>query len=137
MAVTGPLSGGQNETQDPLHMDLVLVSGPNQYSAKPFEFVSTTAPPIFAVETVFPEAAADEFAPEPPELPELPHPTAISAAAASPAGASHTLFIPVLHSSAGCADNLENVPGASIVQAAAARFTKPSRAPDQGMTRCG
>src|SRR5215469_11184211 len=126
MAVTGPLSGGQNEAHDPLQLDLVLVSGPNQYSAKPFEFVSTVAPPIFAVETVFPECAAGLPPPEPLDPPELPHPTAISAAATSPAGASHTLFIPGLHSSAGCADNLENVPGASIVQAAPACFTEPS-----------
>jgi hypothetical protein len=58
-------------------------------------------------------------APEPPELPELLHPAAISAAAASPASASHLLFTPVPRCLASRADILEHVPGSCIVQARA------------------
>jgi hypothetical protein len=34
-ALTGPFMGGQKEAHDPLHFDVVLVSGANQYSTKP------------------------------------------------------------------------------------------------------
>src|ERR1017187_7270655 len=100
-SVAGPFTGGQNVAQDPLHIDLVLVSGANQYSAKPLALVRTTAPPIFALFSALPleaGAAAVCVLPEGAEAeppPELPQPAAISAAATTPAGTSHLLSIAV------------------------------------------
>jgi hypothetical protein len=89
------LTGGQNVVHEPLQFEVVLVSGPNQYSVKPLAFVSTAVPPTMAVLRVFPlEAGATAECVEvdgaalPPD-PELPHPATISAAAAKPAGTSH------------------------------------------------
>jgi hypothetical protein len=33
--VTGPFTGGQKVAHDPVHLDAVAVSGPNQYTVKP------------------------------------------------------------------------------------------------------
>src|SRR5215831_6045267 len=100
-AVAGPFTGGQNVAHEPLHFDVVAVSGTNQYKAKPLALVTTVAPPILAVFSALLPAAAgaldagaalEALPPEPVELDELPQ-AAITKAAASPAGASHTLFI--------------------------------------------
>jgi hypothetical protein len=92
-----------------LHFDVVLVSGTNQYKVKPLESVSTIVPPIVLEFTVF-EAVPDwVLVLVPPDvagvvvLLALPHPAAINAAAASPAGTSHLLFIAVLRSLTGFA----------------------------------
>jgi hypothetical protein len=106
-AVTGPFTGGQYWAQAPLQLDLVEVSGANQYSVKPLALVSTFTPLIvvdFTIELDEPEPAAaalgEEPPPEPPEPdvlddPELPHAAATRATAASPAGAHHRL--PITH----------------------------------------
>src|SRR5215831_16819204 len=100
-AVAGPFTGGQNVAHEPLHFDVVAVSGTNQYKAKPLALVTTVAPPILAVFSALLPAAAgaldagaalEALPPELVELDELPQ-AAITKAAASPAGTSHTLFI--------------------------------------------
>jgi hypothetical protein len=99
--VAGPFTGGQNVAHEPLHFDVVAVSGTNQYKVKPLPLVTTVAPPILAVfSALLPAAGALEagvaLEAAPPELAgldELPQ-AAITNAAASPIGASHTLFIP-------------------------------------------
>ena len=74
------------------------VSGTNQYSVKPLALVRTATPPILVVFSVLLAAALEagaaalEVLPELVELPELPQ-AAIMSVAASPAGASHFLFI--------------------------------------------
>jgi hypothetical protein len=84
---------------EPLHFEVVAVSGANQYKVKPLALVSTVAPPIVAVFSVLLAAGALEAGaaalevPELVELVELPQ-AAIMSVAASPAGASHLLFIP-------------------------------------------
>ena len=99
-AVAGPLTGGQNVAHDPLHFDVVEVSGANQYRVKPWPLVSTLTPPIVVAFSALPLAAcAPEFAAG--ELlveVELPQAAIIKAAAASPAGASHLLSIACPHS---------------------------------------
>src|SRR5512142_2150735 len=106
-AVTGPFTGGQNVAHEPLHFDVVAVSGTNQYKVRPLALVTTVAPPIVAVfSALLPAAGALEAGaaleavpPEPDELPQA----AITKAAASPAGTSHTLFMtyPPLRQTAG------------------------------------
>src|SRR5690349_21394814 len=94
-AVAGPFTGGQNVAHEPLHFDVVAVSGTNQYKVRPLALVTTVAPPILAVfSELLPDAAgALEVAPpEVVELDGLPQ-AAITNAAASPAGISNTLFI--------------------------------------------
>jgi hypothetical protein len=108
-AVAGPFTGGQNVAQLPLHFDVVLVSGANQYKVKPLAFVSTVTPPIVLVSSVLPDAAAECVPPEPAgvlEVLELPHPVAISAAAASPTGASHLLPISQFSVPRPCSSNI-------------------------------
>jgi hypothetical protein len=99
-AVAGPFTGGQNVAHEPLHFDVVVVSGTNQYKVKPLALVTTVAPPILAVfSTLLPAAGALEagagLEAAPPELVELDEllQAAITKAAARPAGTSHTLFI--------------------------------------------
>ena len=75
------------------------MSGANQYRVKPLALVSTVTPPIVAVFSVLLAAAgaleAGAAALEVPELVELVElPQAVIISAASPAGASHLLFIP-------------------------------------------
>jgi hypothetical protein len=104
-AVTGPFTGGQYWAQAPLQLDLVEVSGTNQYSVKPLALVSTFTPLIvvdFTIELDEPAATAlgEEPPPELPEPdvpddPELPHAAATRATAASPAGAHHR--VPITH----------------------------------------
>jgi hypothetical protein len=102
--VAGPFTGGQNAAHEPVHFDVVAVSGTNQYKVKPLALVTTAAPPILAVfSALLPAAGALEAAPPAPAGPgELPQ-AAITTAAASPAGTSHTLFIthPPLRQTAG------------------------------------
>jgi hypothetical protein len=85
---------------EPLHFDMVAVSGTNQYKVKPWALVTTVAPPILAVfSALLPAAGALEagvaLEAAPPELvePDELLQAAITKAAASPAGTSHTLFI--------------------------------------------
>lgn len=95
-AVAGPFTGGQNVAHEPVHFDVVAVSGTNQYKVKPLALVTTVAPPILAVfSALLPAAGALEagagLEAAPPELVELQ--AAIIKAAARPAGTSHALFI--------------------------------------------
>jgi len=99
-AVAGPFTGGQNVAHEPLHFDVVAVSGTNQYKVKPLALVTTVAPPILAVfSALLPAAGTLEagvaLEAAPPELVELDEllQAAITKAAASPAGTSSTLFI--------------------------------------------
>src|SRR5215471_7808741 len=100
-ALAGPFTGGQNVAHEPLHFDMVAVSGTNQYRAKPWALVTTVAPPILAVFSTLPPAAAGALEAGaaleavPPELPGLDEPpqAAITKATASPAGTSPILFI--------------------------------------------
>jgi hypothetical protein len=83
-------------------LEVVAVSGTNQYTVKPWELTRTCLPPmVSAVRVVPPEAAGEAgllawaagVLPEAAELlAELPHAEAISAAAASPA-APHIFLI--------------------------------------------
>src|SRR6478609_4615131 len=94
-AVAGPFTGGQNVAHEPLHFDVVAVSGTNQYKVKPLALVTTVAPPILAVFSALLPAAAGALEAAPPELAGLdglPQ-AAITKAAASPAGTSNTLFM--------------------------------------------
>ena len=101
-AVTGPFSGGQNVAHDPLQLDLVGVSGANEYSVKPLALVITMTPLIVVVFRAELEAAAgeeaalDELAAAlgvllPPAVDEDPHAAAIRATPARPAGTNHRL----------------------------------------------
>src|SRR5690348_12080915 len=99
-AVAGPFTGGQNVAHEPLHFDVVAVSGTNQYKVRPLALVTTVAPPILVVfSALLPAAGALEagvvLEAAPPELVELDEllQAAITKAAARPAGTSHTLFI--------------------------------------------
>jgi hypothetical protein len=56
-AVAGPLTGGQYVAQDPVHLDVVEVSGANQYKVNPAELVSTWVPLIVVVFNAVPDAA--------------------------------------------------------------------------------
>ena len=95
--MAGPLTGGQNWAHEPLQLDLVAVSGTNQYSVRPLALVSTVTPPMFAVfravldEPVVGDAAALDELPDPAELPPDEHPDAAAttarATAATPADA--------------------------------------------------
>jgi hypothetical protein len=102
--VAGPVTGGQKWAHEPLQLDLVAVSGTNQYSVKPLALVSTVTPPIVAVfRAVLDEPAVGDVAalgelPDPAEPPpdELPHAAATTASAArataaQPAGARDLL----------------------------------------------
>src|SRR5690348_12055431 len=96
-AVTGPGTTGQKVRQEPSHLDVVGVSGTNQYRTMPLESVSTCWPPTVVCDTVLPPAAADEAGADASalllvpaagallELPELPQADRVSARAASPA----------------------------------------------------
>jgi hypothetical protein len=89
-AVVGPFTRGQFCAHVPLHLDIVDVSGANEYNVKPLALVSTVAPPIFAVFRL-PAAAGTPplLAPEyegPEGVPDEPH--AASAAAAATAADS-------------------------------------------------
>jgi hypothetical protein len=89
-AVAGPFTGGQKVAHDPVHLDVVEVSGPNQYTVKPAEFVSTCVPLIVVLTSADPDVlAAGLDAPAAGglllELAELPHAAMVSTAAANPA----------------------------------------------------
>ena len=56
--MAGPFTGGQFCAHVPLQLDMVDVSGPNEYTAKPPALVSTVAPPILAVLRLLTEATA-------------------------------------------------------------------------------
>jgi len=102
-AVAGPFTGGQYCAHEPLQLDLVAVSGANEYTVKPLALVSTLVPLIVAVFRTVPEAAAGEAAALeellgavaelllPPA--EVPQAAAIRASPARPAGANHRLRI--------------------------------------------
>jgi hypothetical protein len=85
-----------------LQLDLVAVSGTNQYSVKPLALVTTATPPIFAVFKVVldepgraVETALTDDLPAPAVLAagELPHAAALRATAARPAVAHHRFCI--------------------------------------------
>ena len=85
-AVAGPLTGGQMVAHVPVHLDVVGVSGTNQYKVKPAELVSTLAPLIVVLVSVLPdELAAGLDAPAAGGLLELAAAVlAIAACAAAP-----------------------------------------------------
>jgi hypothetical protein len=92
-AVAGPLTGGQNVAHDPVHLDVVGVSGTNQYTVKPAALVSTFVPLIVVLIRVLPdELAAGLDVPAAGglllELAELPQ-AAIASVAAASAAAPH------------------------------------------------
>jgi len=58
-AVAGPLTGGQKVAHDPVHFDVVEVSGTNQYKVSPLAFVSTTFPLMVLVDSTVPAALDD------------------------------------------------------------------------------
>jgi hypothetical protein len=100
----GPFTGGQNFAHEPLQLDLVAVSGANQYTVKPLALASTLVPLIVAVFRTVPEADTGEAAAldellgvvaEPLLLAvdEVPQAAAIRASPARPAGANHRLRI--------------------------------------------
>ena len=49
LAVAGPFTSGQYAVHDPVHLEVVAVSGPNQYKGCPAALVSTVTPLIRAV----------------------------------------------------------------------------------------
>ena len=106
-AVARPFTGGQYCAHDPLQLDLVAVSGANEYTVKPLALVSTVVPLIVAVFRTVPEAAAWEAAALAGLLGavaglllpavEVPQAAAIRASPARPAGANHRLRIAYPH----------------------------------------
>ena len=78
---------------EPLQLEVVEVSGTNQYRVKPWALVSTATPPIVVVFSALPPEPVVPAGAELVEGVELPHAAIIKAAAASPAGASHLLSI--------------------------------------------
>src|SRR6185437_13933548 len=91
-AVTGPFTGGQAAAQAPLQSDFVMVSGANEYTAKPLASVSTVAPPIVAVFRLPAVAATGLLVlvlPPPAEdVADEPHAASTAAAAATAGSAS-------------------------------------------------
>ncbi len=53
-----PFTGGQKLAHDPVRLDAVVVSGPNQYTVNPVALVSTVAPMIWVGRSVVPDEAA-------------------------------------------------------------------------------
>ena len=88
-----PCTGGQFCAHVPLQLDLVGVSGANEYSVKPLALVSTVAPPIVAVFRLPAVAAAGLpvlVLPPPPaeDVPDELHAASTAAAAATASSAS-------------------------------------------------
>jgi hypothetical protein len=93
-AVTGPVTGGQKVAHDPVHLEVVEVSGANQYSVLPLELVTTAVPLMVVMFTVLP-LALDALLPPAAgavvagvlddELAELPQADSARARAANPA----------------------------------------------------
>src|SRR5580700_9725969 len=55
-AVAGPATGGQYVAHEPVHLDVVEVSGTNQYSVRPAELVTTAVPLMVVMSSVVPLA---------------------------------------------------------------------------------
>jgi hypothetical protein len=92
-AVAGPFTGGQNVAHVPLQLDLVGVSGANEYSVNPLALVSTVAPPIVVVFRLPEVAAAGLLVPVLPlplveDVPDELHAARIAEAAATASTAS-------------------------------------------------
>src|SRR6185437_5552206 len=92
-AVTGPFTGGQTAAQAPLQSDVVVVSGANEYTAKPLASVSTVTPPIVAVFRLPAVAATGLLVlvlplPLVEDVPDEPHAASTAAAAATAGSAS-------------------------------------------------
>jgi hypothetical protein len=92
-AVAGPFTGGQNCAHAPLQLDLVGVSGANEYSVNPLALVSTVAPPIVVVFRLPVVTAAGVLVPVLPlppaeDVPDEPHAARTAAAAATASTAS-------------------------------------------------
>jgi hypothetical protein len=100
-AVAGPFTGGQYVAHDPLQLDLVAVSGSNEYTVKPLALASTFVPLIVVafraeLEEVPGEAAALDGLLALLDVlllavGEDPHAAAIRATPARPAGTNHRL----------------------------------------------
>ena len=92
-AVAAPVTGGQFCAHVPLQLDLVGVSGANEYSVKPLALVSTVAPPIVVVFRLPVVAAAGLPVlvlplPLAEDVPDEPHAASTAAAAATASSAS-------------------------------------------------
>jgi hypothetical protein len=107
-AVTGPITGGQYVAHAPVHLDVVEVSGTNQYNVLPLALVTTavplmvvmlSAPPLVLalagaelagaeLAALLAPAAGAFAADDALLLAELPHADSASATAASPAAPS-------------------------------------------------
>jgi hypothetical protein len=107
-AVAGPDTGGQYVAHEPVHFEVVEVSGANQYKVRPLAFVSTTFPLMVLMDSTVPAAlddagldgaaldgAGSDVAaatglplPVAAVLAELPHAATASATAASPVAPS-------------------------------------------------
>ena len=89
-----PVTGGQFCAHVPLQLDLVGVSGANEYSVKPLALVSTVAPPIVAVFRLPAVAAAGLLVlvlllpPLVEDVPDELHAASTAAAAATASSAS-------------------------------------------------
>src|SRR2546423_13386792 len=90
--VAGPFTGGQFCAHVPLQLDVVEVSGANEYSVKPLALVSTVEPPIWAVFRPPAAAAACALLPPPDEagVPDELHAATTAAAAAAASRATST-----------------------------------------------
>src|SRR4029077_221309 len=97
-AVAGPFTGGQICAHVPLQLDVVDVSGANEYSVKPLALVSTVAPPIVAVFRLPAVAAAGllVLVLPPPLVEDVPDElhAASTAAAAAMAGSASSIRRP-------------------------------------------
>jgi hypothetical protein len=104
-ALTGPATGGQYVAHDPVHLDVVEVSGTNQYNVRPLASVTIAVPLMVLIPSVMPlalEAGAELAGAElagllapaagvlaaDDELPPEPHADSARARAASPAAPS-------------------------------------------------
>jgi len=87
-AVAGPVIGGQFCAHVPLQLDLVGVSGANEYSVKPSALVRTVAPPIVAVFRLPAVAAAGLLLSLAEDVADELHAARTAAAAATASSAS-------------------------------------------------
>ena len=88
MRSAGPCTGGQFCAHVPLQLDLVGVSGANEYSVKPLALVSTVTPPIVAVFRLPAVPAAGLPVPVLPPLPVEDVPDELHAASTAAAAAT-------------------------------------------------
>ena len=93
-AVAGPVTGGQFCAHVPLQLDLVGVSGANEYSGKPLALVRTVAPPIVAVFRLPAVAAAGLLLPLAEDVADELHAARTAAAAATASSSADRPVLP-------------------------------------------